>query len=1019
MKRNRILWVTTFLLPLLMFPFWCFGQSIVVRGTVLDENRAPLIGANVSIMGTTIGTVTDANGNYRIEAESEATIVFSYLGYLSESVVVGDQTVINITLMPDILMLDDVVVVGYGTQRRVTLTGSVSSVAGEELVRSPSPNVSSTLAGRLPGLIVNQRTGEPGRDDPSILIRGHGTFRDNQPLIIIDGVERSLMGRLNPEDIESISVLKDASAAIYGARGANGVILITTRSGTAGKPQFNFSVSSAFQSPTKIPEMLDAATFAEVFNEAAWDRAGRPDIETWTPFYSDDAIRKFRDGSDPVLYPNTNWAEELIKPYSLLQRMNFSANGGTDAVRYFMSFGATSQDGIFKNDPTEYQQYNMRLRLDANLTENLTVGANISAILNDRKYSSVATDGEVWINFANLFTANPTLVARYPNGLIAPGRLGENPLLLDQRGYFKREDQPLFSTFTATYKVPFIEGLSFAGSYNYDLSNQVEKRWRLPYYFYEYNVLTQEYDRRQGTGQTIIELWDNHRRWTTSVFNLRANYERLFNKHRIGIMLGTEQQKNTHRWMSAYRRNFISPAIDQISVGSNDPEDKDNGGNASMGGYNNYFGRFNYNYAEKYLLEFLFRRDGSQKFAENRRYGFFPGVSAGWRLSEENFILDNFDFVNELKIRASWGQLGNDRVAAFQHYQTFGFGNNFVFGGREAPGIFPGTMPNPYITWETAEKADIGMDALLWNGMLGVDFTYWTEQRGDILAQRNVSVSQVFGFSGLPDENIGEVKNKGFELILSHRNTIGDLRYRVSANTSFARSEVVFMDEVPQAEPYMSATGKPVFAGLFYQADGIFNTQEELVSYPRLPNARVGDIKIVDLNGDGIINDQDQFRFGYTAVPEYVFGMTFDLQYRNFDLSMFIQGQTNAYNYDWRYNALGNEAFDNATVHRATDRWTLDNPNGTMPRAGNQAPGNNTMWLFDATFVRLKTLELGYSLPQRLVSMIGLNNARFYVSGFNLLTWAKEIKWEDPEGTGDILNYPQLRVINLGLNINF
>jgi TonB-linked SusC/RagA family outer membrane protein len=1017
MKRNRFSRVTLFLLPLLMFPFWCFGQDAVIRGTVLDETGAPLIGANVSIMGTTYGTVTDVDGNYQLEAAPESTIVFSYMGYLSRSVLIGEQRVINITLMPDVLELGDVVVVGYGVQRKVTMTGSVSKVEGTELVKSPSPNVSSTLAGRLPGLIVNQRSGEPGRDDPSILIRGHGTFRDNQPLVIIDGVERGFMGRLNPEDIESISVLKDASAAIYGSRGANGVILITTKSGTAGKPEFNFSVNSAFQRPTKIPEVLDAATFAEVFNEAEWYRAGRP--ETWSSFYPEDAIRKFRDGSDPVLYPNTNWTNELLKPYSMQQRVNLSANGGTEGVRYYMSFGSTYQDGIFRNDPTEYQQYNMRLRVDANLNDNLSIGANISAILNDRNYSTVATDDEAWINFVNVYLANPTLPARYPNGLIAPGRLGENPLLLDQRGYFNRGDQPLFSTFTATYKIPFVEGLKLEGSYNYDLNNQIEKRWRLPYYYHEYNVVTQQYDRKQGTGSSTVELWDTHRRWTTSVYNLRANYDRIFDMHRIGIMVGTEQQQNTYRWLSAYRKNFVSPAIDQISVGSNDPDDKNNGGNATMGGYNNYFGRVNYNFAEKYLLEFLFRRDGSQKFAEGRRYGFFPGVSAGWRLSEENFILDNFTFVNELKLRASWGQMGNDRVAAFQHYQTFGFGNNFVFGGSEVPGIFPRTMPNPLITWETAEKADVGLDALLWRGMLGIDFTYWTEQRRDILAQRNVSVSQVYGFSGLPDENIGEVNNHGFEVILSHRNNLGDLNYRVSANTSFARSRVVFMDEVPQAEPYMSATGKPVFAGLFYQADGIFNTQEELDAYPSLPNAQVGDIKIVDLNGDGVINNQDQFRFDYTAIPEYVFGMTFDLQYRNFDLNLFIQGQTNAYNYDWGYNALGNEAFDNATVHRATDRWTIENPYGTMPRAGNQAPGNNTMWLFDATFVRLKTLELGYSLPQELVSRIGLNNARFYVSGFNLLTWAKEIKWADPEGSGDLMNYPQQRVINLGINVNF
>lgn len=996
-------------------------QNLTIKGKVTSaEDNSGLPGVNVVMKGTREGTITDLNGNFAIEVPSkEAVLVFSFIGFGTKEVLVGTQTVINVSLVPDVTALEEIVVVGYGEQKKETLTGSVANISGEEIVKSPSANVSNSLAGRLPGLVVSQRSGEPGRDDPNLLIRGNGTFVDgaNSPLIVVDGVPRSLMSRLNPEDIESISVLKDASAAIYGARAANGVILITTKRGTKGKPQFNFSYNHAFQKPTKVPEMLDAATFAQVFNEGAWYRAGRP--EDWTPFYSDEAIRKFADGSDPVLYPSTDWVEEVLKPYSTQQRVNLSANGGTDAVRYFLSFGATTQDGNFRNDPTYYEQYNMRVKVDVNLTDNLTVGANLSAILNDKKYGSVATDDEAWINFHNIYQANPTLVARYPNGLIGPGRLGENPLLLDQRGYITREDAPVYSTFTAAYEVPFVEGLKLEGSYNYDLSNQLEKRWRLPYYFHEYNTVTEEYERKQGTGSSSAELWDTYRRWTTQLYNFRVNYDRTFAQHHVGVLVGTEQQKNTHNWVQAYRRNFVSPAIDQINVGSTDPEDRNNGGSASISGYNNYFGRLNYDFNGKYLAEFVFRYDGSQIFPRERRYGFFPGVSAGWRLSEEDFIRNNLNFVNQLKIRGSYGQLGNDRVAAYQHLQAYTFQDNYVFGGGDVPGIRPGVLPNPNITWEVSEKLDLGIDGMLWDGLLGFEYTWFRENRSNILATRNVSVSKVLGFPGLPDENIGKVENKGFELVLSHRNAIGQLNYRVSANTAFARSEIKFMDEVPQDEPYKNQTGHPVGAGLFYKADGLFNTREELEAYPHLPNTQVGDIKIVDLNDDGEINGADQFRFNYNSTPEYVFGMNIDLDYKGFDLNLFFQGQTNAYNYDDRFGILGNSSFDNATVERANDRWTVENPDGSMPRADGNAPGNNTMWVFDATFARLKTVELGYSLPQNLLSKVKLDNARVFVSGFNLLTWAREIKWADPEASGGFLYYPQVRVINLGVNLKF
>lgn len=998
-----------------------------ITGKVTDETGQGLPGVNVLEKGTTNGTTTDGSGSFTINVANENSIlVFSFIGYVSQEIRVGELSTIAVSMTPDIKSLEEVVVVGYGEQKKETLTGSVSNISGKEIVKSPTPNVSSSLAGRLPGLYVNQRSGEPGQDDPNILIRGNSTFvsddnrlaEANAPLIIVDGVPRSYMSRLNPADIESISVLKDASAAIYGARAANGVILITTKRGSKGKPVFDFSYNHAFQEPTKMLDVLDAPTFARVFNEAEWYRAGRPD--TWTPFYSDDVIRKLEDGSDPVLYPNTDWVDEVLKPYSVQRRLNLSANGGTDAVRYFLSFGSTSQDGNLRHTPMSYTQYNMRVKVDVNLTKNLTLGANISAIINDKKSPSTQdnTAGDNVVDYYNILHANPTLVARYPNGLIAPGRLGENPLLLDQRGKSTLESSPLFSTFTATYNVPFIEGMTLEGSFNYDLNNQFEKRWRTPYFYHEFNVNTQQYDRKQGTGSSTAELWDTYRKWKTILSNFRIHYSNTFDRHHVGVMAGIERQKNEYTWTQAYRKNFVSTAIDQIDVGSNAPEDKNNGGSATMSGYNNYFGRINYDYEGKYLLEFVFRYDGSQIFPEGNRYGFFPGVSAGWRISEESFLRD-VDFVNQLKLRASYGQIGNDRVLAYQYLQSFTFEDNYVFGGTDVPGIRPSVLPNTNITWEVSEKLDIGLEGTFFNSLLGFDLTLWNANRSNILARRNVSVSNVLGFPGLPDENLGKVKSRGYELILTHRNTIGSVNYQITANTAFSRNKIEFMDEVPQDEPYKDRTGRPVGAALFYKADGIFNTQEELNNYPHLSNAEVGDTKIVDLNNDGVIDGADQFRFRYTSTPEYVFGMGIDVKYLNFDLSLFFQGQTNAYNYDDRFSVLGSSAFDNASVYRARDRWTVENPNGSMPRAGDLAPGNNTNWMFDATFVRLKSIELGYALPVNAISWAGLTDVRIYVSGFNVLTWAKEIKWTDPEINAGYLYYPQQRVFNLGVNIKF
>jgi TonB-linked SusC/RagA family outer membrane protein len=993
-----------------------FAQSRTITGTVLGQDGAAIIGATINVQGTSLTTITDVDGKFTLSnVPTGAMLNVTYVGFKPQTIAVHGRDHFSIRMDEDVSTLNEVVSIGYGTQKKATLTGSVSNLSGADLVKSPAANVGASLEGKMTGLIVNQRTGEPGRDDPNIVIRGFGTLGNSSPLIIIDGVERGNMTRLNPEDIENITVLKDASAAIYGARAANGVILVTTKQGKAGKPQFSFNANVGFSRPTKIPDMLDAVTYAQVMNEGDWYRKGRPDLSSYTAKYSDATIQKIREGSDPILYPNTNWVDECLRPYSLITRTSFQATGGTDNVRYLLSFGSMSQGAGFYHYPEKYEQYTFRGNLSVDLSKNLTINANISALINNQRHTTIQT----WINFANILESSPLLPAKYPGGLIAGGRLGESPLLLDQRGFDRVKSSPVYASFSATYKVPWVKGLQIEASFNYDFNNQFEKFFEVPYYYYDYNTESQTFDKKKGTGQSMVDLRDTYGRWTTMMYNFRIHYDRTFGVHHVGAMLGQEQQKNTYNTANGYRKNFISSAIPELNVGSSASADKDNGGTSSSNARNNYFGRFNYDYMSKYLVELLFRVDGSENFPSNKRYGFFPAASLGWRVSEEPWIKNNYDWIDQIKLRLSVGQTGNDRVAAFQYLQTYGFGGNYVFGTTDVSGITPNTMPNLDITWERSTKLDVGVDGSFWNGLLGFELTYFHESRNHILAARDLSIPNTKGFPALPDENIGKVKNNGFEIHLTHHNRIGELIYNLDGNFSYAKNSVVFMDETPHKEAYQDQTGKPLGTQLYYKADGIFNTQEELDSYPHAAGTQVGDIKIVDLNNDKVIDSDDQYRFPYTSTPRITFGLNSNFEWKGFDLNLFFQGQAGAYNYDSEFTSLGKSDDANSNKQRADNRWTVDNPNGTMPRADAFQPGNTTFFLYNSSFIRLKNAELGYTFPRKWTSILSINQLRLYVSGSNLLTWAKDIKWCDPEINGNFLYYPQQRVINIGVNIKF
>jgi TonB-linked SusC/RagA family outer membrane protein len=1003
-------------------------RAEIITGTVKDDKGETLPGVSVLVKGTQIGTQTNANGKFTLSGvDPNSTLVFSFVGYDRQEVKIGSNKNINVTMTVSSNDLSEVVVVGYGVEKKATLTGSISTVQGKEVAKSPSPNLAASLEGRLPGLVVNQRTGEPGRDDPNIFIRGTGTDGNSSPLIIIDGVQRDGLSRLNPEDIASFSILKDASAAIYGARAANGVILVTTKRGAKGKPVFNFSYDYAFQSPTKIPTVLDAATYATVYNEGDFYDKGRP-TTGYIPIYTADQIAKYANGSDPVNFPNTNWVKQAIKPSVGQQKYNMQVTGGSDDIHYFTSFGSQSQDGFFINNPTHYQLYNFRVKVDADVNKYLNIGANISGNLSNGIYPSTGA-GSTSVNFINILQGNPTLVARYPNGLLGGGRLGQNPLLMNERGTDQIDSYPLFSTFTASLKIPGVEGLKLDASYNYDLSNGFESDFSLPYTYYQYNVLTGNYDKTAATGTTSISLNDTYRRSYTILYNYRLSYDHNFGLNHVAGMVGHEEQQNYYQQFNASRKNFLSASIPQLDLGSTAAADLGNGGYGTSGAYNNYFGRFNYDYASKYLLEFVFRYDGSQIFPAGKRYALFPGVSGGWRLSEEKFIKDNLKFIDQLKLRASWGETGNDRVNAYQYLQNYGFGQNYVFGTADASAIYALTVPNPNITWERSKKTDIGLESDFWHGLLGFEFTYFLEHRVDLLEQPSGSTSNVFGFTNLPNENIGQVNNHGFEVVVNHHNSIGEVKYSLSANFSYNNSKVIYIDEAPQQQPYQGLTGHPVGAAQYYKADGIYHTQAELNASPHAAGTQVGDIKILDLNHDGKIDGNDTFTFDGNQIPKYVFGLNSDFAYKGFDVNIFLQGQAGAWAYDGNLQNLGTTDFANAIYARAVNRWTPSNPNGTMPRARAYQPGNTTFFLFNDSFARLKTLELGYTIPGKVLTKLKASSLRVFVSGYNLLTYSPTIKWADPElsfnggnntGSGNGTNsYPPLKIINLGATLTF
>lgn len=1016
--------------------------AITVKGKITDEQGQALPGVSVIVKGTATGTTTDNDGAYSINVpdEKNAFLVFSFIGYLSQEIPVSNRSTINVTLAVDVKALNEVVVVGYGTQKKETVTGSVVSVKGTDLVKSPAANLSNSLAGRLPGVTAVNRSGLPGGDGSAIRIRGSNTLNNNGALIVIDGIPNRAGGldRLNPADIESISVLKDAAAAIYGSRAANGVILITTKRGKTGKPELSYSLNQGWSNPTVIPKLTNAAQYTSMLNDldiyalpvSEWAAANqaykttgsftRPNGTVRNAPFTPQAIQKYADGSDPWNYPNTDWYGATLKNWSPQVRHNLQLNGGTENFSYLASLGYQNQDAYYIKSSTGYKQYDMRLNFDAKINKYVSMTLGIVGRQEGRQYST-QSPGAI---FRMLMRGKPQEPAFWPNGLPGPDiENGQNPVVIttDLAGYDKDVRNYFQSNGQIDIKFPWVDGLKLSMNAAIDNLSQNNKTWLIPWTLYQKgsgvdaNGNPNLVPAKRGPADPSLNQVNINQ--LNILLGTVLSYDKTIGNHTVNLLAGTNRETIKGDNFSAFRRFFLSTALDQMFAGGD--LQRNNNGGAFNTARINYFGRVGYNFKEKYIAEFLWRYDGSDIFPEETRYGFFPGIMAGWVISEEGFFKKALPAVNFLKLRGSIGQLGNDQIPSYQYLSTYGF-RSYILGNAETKTLFEARIPNTAITWEVATNSNLGLEGQLLNGNVFFEFDVFSNKRTNILWTKNASVPQSTGLT-LPRQNLGEVLNKGWEFNIGYRNQKDGFKYNVSVNGGYAQNKILFWDEAPGAPEWQRTTGKPMFTYQTYLYDGVFKDQAAIdantIDYKAIVGTlRPGDMKYKDYNGDGKITPDDQVRTNFTNIPLFTGGVNLSASYRNFDLTVLIQGAAGAKQF---VSAAEMGNIGNYLLDMYENRWTIDNPSDKHPRIANRNDQyfstNNDYWLRSADYVRLKNLEVGYSIPSNLVRKIGMNTLRVYFNGLNLFTVDK-LKVFDPEtdnSTGQY--YPQQKILNVGL----
>ena len=1004
-------------------------QTGPIKGKVTDKiSGDPLSGVSVMVKGTNKGTITDANGNYSLTAPENATLEFTIVDYGILEMKANSTGLMNVSLGRPETSLNEVVVIGYGQQKKVNVIGSVATISTKEITASPVGTISNALAGRLPGLIAQQPQGEPGADAASLLIRGVSTLGNSSPLVIIDGVEGRDMNALSANDVESISILKDASAAIYGARAANGVILITTKRGKQGAPVVNYSFYTGLSTPTWLPKMTDAATYAQMVRELqTYDGIAEANLR-----YKPEDIEKYKSGLFPWTHPNTDWNKVTLNKFSHTSNHNMTINGGSEAVTYYASFGYFNADGIYKNDATDFKRYNLKLNVNAAVNKYLNLGLDLNAIQENRI-------GSPWPRediFNVINQARPTDFAFFPNGTQANGSfgIGYHPALMSSfaYGFNDRKNFKSYNTINASLKIPGVEGLTLAGYYSYDIDvnkgktfNKAVEGYRLDRaaYLAAGNTGTEDGSAfliKVADGSTSLNDFYNDAK--RKLLNLRLGYVKTLNEvHNISAFVAYESYENDGEGISAGRTDFVSDRLPYLFAGGN--VNKDNNGFANTDAREDYFGRLSYDYKEKYLLQFAMRRDGSLRFSkESGRWGNFPSVLAGWILTKEDFW--RASFVNFLKIKGSWGRMGNDQVDPFQYLASYSFGNGGVYGSDRTyyNSLYQNVTPNPFITWEVANTANVGFESIFMNNKLFLNTDFFNQRRSKILVARNASVPDFAGIS-LPNENFGIVDSKGFELELGYRNQQTSFAYGLSGNLTFARNKIVEFDEPAQNVQWQTRTGHPIGAALLYKSAGIFRDAAQIDKTPHVTGAIPGDVIIEDISKDGKINADDRILFDKTSVPEITYAVNMNFRYKSLELTALVTGVGTS----WR-QMLGSQQglAGNYYQFQADGRWTPNNIDAIKPRTPDRwrpywrsNSFRTDMEFQNMEFARLKNVQLSYSVPKRFRDAVRLKNAQVFVSGQNLfLIYASQGIW-DPEFSANRDNYPIMKVFTLGANVSF
>lgn len=969
-------------------------NTITVKGKVMADGE-PVIGATVLVKGVSIGTATDMDGNFSLNVASKAVLVVSSIGYETQEVPVSDREFISVVLKSDVVALNDVVVVGYGVQKKVNLTGAVSSLSMDQLEGKPVSNVLEAMQGTAPGLVIQQGSSTPG-SAPSLNIRGLNTMNNNDPLVIVDGIEGSL-ANLNPADIEQISILKDASStAIYGSRASNGVVLVTTKKGKAGKVEISYDFMYGFQQPTSLPKIADSWVYAELYNEAAVN-SGRS--AKFTP----EQIAQYRNGG-----PNVNWMKELYNHNSPQSSHNISMTGGNDRLSYMASLGYLDQNSMFKGPDYGYKRYNARLNVSHNVTKNFTLNLTSQFTRNDIKEHAYWTE---WIiEQANRMP--PIYPIKNEDGSYTyPSGSNSNSLQrLEEGGYRQNVNDELLGTLQAEWEV--YKGLKLIGSVGGRVWN---------------NNMHENRKAFEGTGDLENKLTEEFYRSRNITTNFMVTYNTRIGKHSIGGLLGYAYEGFSEKRFSTSRLTEDSKY--DIFVGDLSGDQVSNTGSASDWAIYSGFARTNYNYDEKYLLEFNIRNDYSSYFAKGNRSGVFPSFSVGWRISEEKFWSILKPYVPSLKIRGSWGLVGNNRIGAYQYMQTVSVTNGFSFGDKLVQ-TATFASANPDLKWETTRMADIGFDVVLLNNDLNVTFDYFNNRTKDILV--SLPVPGLFG-NGAPIQNAGKVKTRGWELSVSYFLKTGSVAHSFSGNISDSFNEVIDTHgtEIIGGSDVQTIIkeGYPLFSYYAFRSDGFFQNEEECQKGPHMEGItpKPGDIRYLDKNGDDVIKpDDDRFIVG-NDFPRYTFGFTYGLQYKGLDFSMMWQG-VGKRNKWMRGESV--EAFHNnnegPVMEFHQDRWTPNNPDATYPRLtmGSESANNaakSDFWIQDAKYLRLKNAQIGYTFPQQWMKKLYVKHLRIYASVQNPLTFTKMKGGYDPEYTGDGSGraYAVARIYSIGLNVKF